>query len=93
MATCKTGISGTLEYAMRMNRGGIACAFAGLGKARKRYVRDLVVLFGWSVRIAIQHAYAWPFDERVYDYRRGVPAMCTVNRKTGEIRRLAYVSR
>lgn len=85
MGTRKTGISGTAEYVTCMNKGGLPCAWAGLGRVRKRYARDLVRLLGWPVHGAIQHAYAFPFDEWLYDERRQVLCKCSVNRKTGVI--------
>ena len=84
-----SGVRGSVAYVNAMNCGGLVAAYGGLSRARKRYVHDLVGKFGWGVRLAIQHAYAFPFDSCVFDYRNGLVCYVNVNRRTGAITSVA----
>ena len=77
--------AGATAYARALREGGLPVAYAGLGKARRRYVHDLVKLLGWPCRLAIQRAYVWPYHPWPYDFRTHCYIHVTVNRRTGAI--------
>ena len=79
------GAAGVIAYYHALGEGGLPAAFAGLGKARRRYAHDLVKLLGWPCRLALEHAYAWPYDTLLYDYRARCLVDGTVNSRTGAI--------
>ena len=80
------GIAGATAYARALREGGLPAAYAGLGKARRRYVHDLVKLLGWPCRLALQQAYVRPYYAPwLYDYRARGLINVTVNRRTGAI--------
>ena len=79
------GAAGIRACYNALGEGGLPAAFAGLGKARRRYAHDLVKLLGWPCRLALECAYARPYDPAVYDYRARCLVDGTVNSRTGAI--------
>lgn len=76
-------ITGTMRYVQAMQEGGLPVAWEGLSNPRKSYAAQLVEFFGWPVRTAIQHAYAFPYDEWPYNYRTHECVHMACNRRTG----------
>lgn len=76
-------ITGTMRYVRAMQAGGLSAAWEGLSRPRKTYAAQLVEFFGWPVRVAVQHAYAFPYDEWPYNYRTHECVRMFCNRRTG----------
>lgn len=51
-------------------------------KARKRYARHLVEVYGWDARMAIQRAYIFGYDFMPYNYKEKCPIMETRTKKS-----------
>ena len=73
----------TLKYVRAMQAGGLPAAWEGLSRPRKTYAAQLVEFFGWPVHVAVQHAYAFPYDEFPYNYRTHECVRTACDRRTG----------
>lgn len=73
------------KYLYALRDGGLPLAWTGLSKPRKRYAHELVERFGWSVRMAIQQVYSFPYDQWIFDYHDRSAHQYEVNRRTGHI--------
>lgn len=72
-----------LKYVQAMQAGGLPKAWEGLSRPRKAYAAQLVEFFGWPVRMAVQHAYIFPYSECPYNYRTREYVHVSCNRRTG----------
>jgi hypothetical protein len=77
------------KYLALLREGGENAVYSSLAKRQKRFAKELVRDYGYSVHMALQQAFIWLYPsvtyDCLYDYRTGEAPLRHINGKTGAI--------
>lgn len=82
-------VTKSAKYLTLLHDGGENAVYNALAKRQKRFARELVRDYGYSVHMALQQAFIWLYPsvtwDDLYDYNTGECIMRHINGKTGAI--------